>query len=255
MILAIDIGNSNIVAGGLEGGKVCFVERLSTNRHKTELEYAIDFKNILELHGLTPGSLEGGILTSVVPQISNTVKRSAELLLGRKILQVSPSMNTGISLLVDSPSSLGSDRIVDAVGALSQYPAPLIIFDMGTATTISAIDRDQNYLGGIICPGIRVSLDSLTLHTSQLPGISLEAPPRAIGTNTVDSMKSGIVFGTASMVDSIARRLKSELGEDAEIIATGGLARFILPYCRQQIIYDEDLLLKGLWKLYQLNTA
>lgn len=253
MILAIDIGNSNIVVGILDEGEILFVERLSTNRQKTELEYAIDLENILRLHSLAPADIAGGILTSVVPPISETVRRSAEKILGKNILLVSPAMDTGLRFLVERPESLGSDRIVDSVGAVSQYPLPLILFDMGTATTVSAIDREGNYLGGIISPGVRVALESLTLHTAQLPGISLEAPPRAIGTNTIDSMKSGIIYGTAALVDGLIRRLKKEVGEDASVVATGGLARFILPYCRTPIHYDENLLMKGLWQLYLNN--
>ena len=180
MILAIDIGNSNIVIGILEKQRVLVEERLSTNHSQTEVEYAIAIKNILDISRIDPSRLEGGILSSVVPPISSTVKKAAEKILGKTILQVGPGLKTGLNLKVDNPAALGSDRVVDAVAAIYHYPAPLIIFDMGTATTISAIDHEGSYLGGVIIPGVKVSLDSLTQNTSQLPKISLEAPKATI---------------------------------------------------------------------------
>ena len=253
MILAIDIGNSNIVIGILEKQHVLFEERLSTNHSLTEVEYAIAIKNILDLNNIEVSHLEGGILSSVVPPISTTVKRAAEKILGKKILQVGPGLKTGLNLKVDNPASLGSDRVVDAVAAIYHYPAPLILFDMGTATTISAIDHEGSYLGGVIIPGVKVSLDSLTKNTSQLPKISLEAPRTTICTNTVDSMKSGVIFGNASLIDGMIERISKELEGDVTVVATGGLSRFILPYCKNKIIYDGTLLLKGLSILYQKN--
>ncbi len=253
MILAIDIGNSNIVIGILEKQHVLFEERLSTNHSQTEVEYAIAIKNILDLNHIKASSLEGGILSSVVPPISSTVKRAAEKILGKSILQVGPGLKTGLNLKVDNPASLGSDRVVDAVAAIYHYPSPLILFDMGTATTISAIDHEGNYLGGVIIPGIKVSLDSLTQNTSQLPKISLEAPKTTICTNTVDSMKSGVIYGNASLIDGMIKHISQELEGNVTVVATGGLARFIIPFCKHKIIYDKNLLLKGLSILYQKN--
>lgn len=253
MILAIDIGNSNIVIGILEKQRVLVEERLSTNHSQTEVEYAIAIKNILDISRIDPSRLEGGILSSVVPPISSTVKKAAEKILGKTILQVGPGLKTGLNLKVDNPAALGSDRVVDAVAAIYHYPAPLIIFDMGTATTISAIDHEGSYLGGVIIPGVKVSLDSLTQNTSQLPKISLEAPKATICTNTVDSMKSGVIFGNASLIDGMIDRISDELEGDVTVVATGGLSRFIIPHYRHKIIYDGELLLKGLSVLYQKN--
>ena len=254
MILAIDIGNSNIVIGILEHKRVLHEERLSTNHRQTEVEYAISIKNILDINHISPSQLEGGILSSVGPPISGTVKRAAEKILGKEILQVGPGLKTGLNLKVDNPSALGCDRVVDAVSALHHYPSPLILFDMGTATTISAMDHEGSYLGGVILPGVKVALESLTLNTSQLPKISLDAPKNAICTNTVDSMKSGVIFGHAALIDGMIDRISCELEGTPTVVATGGLARFIVPHCQHDIIYDRDLLLKGLYILYRKNS-
>ena len=155
--------------------------------------------------------------------------------------------------MLDNPAQLGSDRVADAVAAINYYPCPLIIIDMGTATTISAIDRDKNFLGGMIIPGLRVSLDSLTNRTSQLPKISLDPPKKVIGSNTIDCMKSGIIYSTASSIDGVVNRIEEELGEKCTVISTGGLSNTIIPFCRRSIIIDDQLLLKGLMIIYNKN--
>lgn len=254
MILAIDIGNSNIVIGCIEGEKPLFVERIATDRKKTDLEYALQFRSILELNGVDASSLEGGILSSVVPPLTAAIRTSAERILGKKILTVGPGLKTGLNIAIDNPAQLGSDQVVDAVAAIACYKAPLIVIDMGTATTMSAIDSTGKYLGGAIIPGLRVALDSLTSQTSQLPNISLEAPPHVIGTNTVDCMQSGAILGNASLLDGMIDRIQEELGETCTVVATGGLVPFVIPHCRHDIIGDDDLLLKGLWILYKKNT-
>lgn len=253
MILAIDIGNSNIVVGGLTEDATIFIERLSTDCEKTELEYAIDLKNILEIHKVPWESIEGSILSSVVPPVSSTIRQAVEKLLGQTPLLVGPGIKTGLNLLVDNPTLLGSDRVADAVAAAAYYPLPAIVVDMGTATTISVVDKDKNFLGGFITAGVRTALNSMTRKTSQLPQINLDAPAPVIGTNTVDCMRSGILYGTASMLDHITARMEEELKEPACVVATGGLARFIIPYCQRKILYDDGLLLKGLLLLYQKN--
>ena len=154
---------------------------------------------------------------------------------------------------MDNPAQVGSDLIVNAVAAIHEHKAPLIIIDMGTATTISVVDKNQNYIGGMIIPGIRISLDALTSRTSQLPRISLDAPKKIIGKNTIDCMKSGVLNGNASCIDGMIDRIEKELGEHATVIATGGLAKSIIPHCVKDIIIDDELLLKGLWLIYQKN--
>ncbi|MGN0297811.1 MAG: type III pantothenate kinase [Lachnospiraceae bacterium] len=253
MILAIDIGNTNIVIGCIDSEKIYFVERLSTNLTKTDLEYAIDFKNIIELNHIHPTDIKGSIISSVVPPISNTVLRSVEKILNSTPMLIGPGIKTGLNIVIDTPSQLGSDLVVDAVAAIANYPLPLIIIDMGTATTLSVVDSKRNYIGGVILPGVKVASESLSNHTSQLPKISLEAPKKVIGRNTIDSMKSGAVLGNASMLDGMIDRIEEELGEKATYVATGGLSKFVIPHCKHQIYYDDALLLKGLWIIYSKN--
>ena len=235
MILAIDMGNTNIVIGCIDSERTWFVERLTTSHDKTGTEYAINIKNILEIHQIKPAQIEGAILSSVVPPLNG--------------------IKTGMNILMDNPKTVGSDMIVDAVAAIREYPAPIIIIDMGTATTMSVVDRAGNYIGGVILPGLYVSLDSLSSKTAQLPSISLDIPKKVIGKNTVDCMRSGAMYGNAGMIDGIIERMEDELGETATVIATGGLSRFVVPLCRHKITYDETLLLKGLLILYEKNVT
>lgn len=253
MILAVDIGNTNIVIGCIDGKKTLFIERLSTVHTKTELEYAIDIKNVLDIYQVQSKELEGGIISSVVPQITKIVKLAAEKIVKGEILVVGEGLETGLDICIDNPRQLGSDLIVDAVAGIAEYPAPMIIFDMGTATTVCAIDKDKIYQGGMIYPGVGISLDSLTARASQLGGIGIEAPESLIGKNTADCMKSGIIYSSAAAMDGIVDRMKEELGENLTVLATGGLAKKIVPHCRREVILDDDLLLKGLEILYRKN--
>lgn len=253
MVLAVDIGNSNIVIGCFEKEKILFIERLSTNQNCTALEYTIMFKNILELNNLSNESIEGGIISSVVPSVTHTIQAAVHRLTEKPVMIVGPGVKNGLKIKLDNPAQLGSDRVADAVAAIHDYPCPLIIIDMGTATTISAVDRDKNFLGGMIIPGLRVSLDSLTMRTSQLPKISLDPPKKVIGSNTIDCMKSGIIYSTAASIDGVIERIEEELGETCTVISTGGLSRSIIPYCKRDIIIDDQLLLKGLMVIYNKN--
>ena len=250
MILAVDIGNSNIVLGCFENDQILFIERLSTNQNSTELEYTILIKNILELNNLSHRAFEGGIISSVVPSVTHTVQAAMTRLTGKPVMVVGPGIRTGLKI---KPAQLGSDRVADAVAAIHEYPCPLIIIDMGTATTISAIDGNKNFLGGMIIPGLRVSLDSLTTRTSQLPKISLDPPKRVIGSNTIDCMRSGIIYSNASSIDGVVEKIEEEIGEQCTVISTGGLAKVIIPYCKRKIIIDDQLLLKGLMIIYNKN--
>ena len=166
---------------------------------------------------------------------------------------VGPGVKNGLHIQMDNPAQVGSDLIVNAVAALHEYQPPLIVIDMGTATTLSVVDRERNYIGGMILPGIRVSLDSLVSRTSQLSKISLEAPKRLIGKNTTECMKSGVVHGNAACIDGMIERIEAELGEKATVLATGGLAQVIIPHCYHEIIVDDALLLKGLLLIYLKN--
>ena len=173
---------------------------------------------------------------------------------GRKALLVGSGLKTGLNILIDSPAQAGSDLIVNALGALAQYPKPILIFDMGTATTLAVVNSKGNYVGGMIIPGVMLGMEALSNGTAQLPHISLEAPKKMIGTNTTDCMKSGAVYGNAAMLDGIISRAEEELGEKATVVATGGMAAKIVPYCRRNIIWDENLTLKGLLILYRKNV-
>ncbi|MBQ6889063.1 MAG: type III pantothenate kinase [Lachnospiraceae bacterium] len=254
MLLAIDMGNTNIVIGCIDDEKIYFVERLSTSAKKTELEYAVDFKTVLELYDIQASDIDGVIISSVVPQLNLVIKTALEKLLKLTPLIVGPGLKNGLNILMDNPSQLGSDLVVDSVAALHEYGAPLTIIDMGTATTICVVDKNNNYIGGQILPGVRVSLDSLVSRTSQLPRIGLDAPKKVIGTNTIDCMKSGILYGNASCIDGMIDRIEEELGYPTTVVATGGLAKSIIPYCKHKIILDDDLLLKGLKVIYDKNT-
>ena len=253
MILAIDIGNSNIVIGCIENGAIQNETRIATDLVKTSDQYCFDLKNMLSLSDVPVSRLEDVIISSVVPPVLNSMRTAVLKLTGKKPFVVGPGIKTGLNILLDNPQQVGSDLIVAAVAALREYKPPLILIDMGTATTISVINKDRAYLGGCICPGVRISAEALSSRAALLPGIDLDQPRRAIGKNTTDCMRSGIMLGAACMLDGMIERMERELGERATVVATGGIARFVLPMCRREIAYDRNLLLKGLAVLYQMN--
>ncbi len=253
MILAIDVGNTNIVIGGLKGKKVLFTERISTDTVKTSLEYAFLFKVAMDLHEIDMKEIEGAIISSVVPPITPVIRTALRKLTSNKIIVLGPGTKTGLSIRIDNPATVGADLVAGAVGALEKYKPPLIIVDMGTATTLSVIDKEGNYLGGSIMPGVRLNLNALVTNTSMLQGISLDMPKHAIGHNTVDAMRSGLVYGHAVMIDGLVFRMEEELGEQVTVIATGGLAKRVIPACRHSVILDDTLLLTGLRVIYEKN--
>ena len=253
MILAIDIGNSNIVIGCIENGVIQNETRIATDLVKTSDQYCFDLKNMLSLSDVPVARLEDVIISSVVPPVLNSMRTAVLKLTGKRPFVVGPGIKTGLNILLDNPQQIGSDLIVAAVAALREYKPPLILIDMGTATTISVINKDRAYLGGCICPGVRISAEALSSRAALLPGIDLDQPRRAIGKNTTDCMRSGIMLGAACMLDGMIERMEQELGERATVVATGGIARFVLPMCRREIAYDRNLLLKGLAVLYQMN--
>ncbi len=255
MILAVDIGNTHIVIGCIEGERILFVERLYTDTTKSELEYAISFKNVLEIYGIDRSGLKGGIVSSVVPPVTATLRNAAEKVTGREILVVGPGVKTGLDIRIDNPAQLGSDLAVGAVAAIEEYPCPLVIIDMGTATSFTVVNEKRQVIGGMIMPGVGAALESLTGKTSQLPKISLEPPKRFIGSNTVDCMKSGVLYGNAACVDGMISRIREELGREVQVVATGGMAKSIIPCCREKIAIDDALLLKGLRLIYERNRG
>lgn len=254
MILAIDVGNSNIVLGCIEDNKILFEARMASDQLKTSDQYCVEIKNMLTLFEVDPLALDGAIVSSVVPPITNSIKTAVHKLMGKPCKVVGPGLKTGLNIRIDNPAQAGSDLVVAAVAAIHEYGAPLIVIDLGTATTITVIDKNRGFIGGSIAPGMKISMTALTSRTAQLPGVSMEAPRKTIGKNTVDCMQSGIMFGTAAMLDGMIARMEDELGYETTVVATGGLARYVAPLCRRKMVIDKDLLLKGLNLIYQLNT-
>lgn len=253
MILVIDVGNTHIVMGCAKDGKIILRERISTNHKATGLEYISMLKTAFELYNIDYSEIKGSIISSVVPAVTNIVKDAVMRLFNIKPLVVGPGIKTGISVVIDNPSQLGSDLITGAVAGVNEYSVPLIIIDMGTATTVSVIDKNKQYIGGAILPGVAISHNALVERTSQLPKVAYEKPKKVIGSNTVDCIKSGIMYGNAGALDGIIDRFNEELKEDCTVIATGGLSKSIVPFCRNEITVDEDLLLKGLMIIYEKN--
>ena len=253
MILAVDVGNSNITLGCLEGTEVRYIARMSTVTKKTVHEYAVAIQNVLSFGNMDLKGFEGAILASVVVSITDSIRQAIRLVTGLNALVVGKGIKTGLDIRIDDPGQMGADLLVGAVAALHSHKPPLIVVDMGTATTISAIDGAGRFLGGAIAPGVNLSLNALSGGTSLLPHISLDAPKKCIGTNTVACMQSGSVFGTAAMLDGMIDRMEEELGYSTTVVATGGLAGRVLSCCRHEIHYNENLLLEGLAVLWEKN--
>ncbi len=255
MILAIDIGNTNIVIGVFDkSDDIVFMERVSTNIMATALEYAATIKMAFEVHNIKIENIDGAIISSVVPTVTNTFKQAVEKLTGQDVIVVNPGIKTGLAIRIDNPAQLGSDLVVDATAGIKEYPVPQIIIDMGTATTMSVIDRNKCYIGGAIITGVQVSSDALVSRASQLSRVSLDAPSKVIGTNTIDCIKSGMTYASACAVDGMIERIEKELGEKCTVIATGGISNIIIPLCKHKIIIDDTLLLKGLIIIYKKNA-
>ncbi len=253
MILAVDVGNSHTVLGSIENGKIRNEVRIRTGHNDTWAEYAIKIKQLFDIFDFDLNQLEGAIVSSVVPPATAAITEAVRRLAGISCLTVGPGIRTGLNVRIDDPATLGADLVVGGVAAISCYGAPCIVLDLGTATTITAIDRNRCFRGGAIIPGVNLSYRALSSGTSLLPAISISAPEKAIGTNTVDCMRSGAVFGTAAMIDGMIERMEEELGEKCTIVATGGIAHRIVGSCRHEIVLDEDLLLKGLWTIWEKN--
>lgn len=255
MILAIDLGNTNVTFGCIEEttGNTIFEERIHTDIEKTSIEYAVSFKTIMDIHGVKVLDIKGGILSSSVPPATRQVRNAAEMILGRPIIEVGPGIKTGVDIKIDDPAALGPDLLVGAVAGLSEYEAPLILIDMGTATTISVITDQKRFIGGMIIPGVKVSLKGLALNAAHLPDIAIKKPDKLINGATVGAMQSGSIYGHAACIDGMVERIWEDLGYKTKVVATGGFARTVIPCCKQEIIIDSQLLMKGLLILYKKN--
>ncbi len=254
MLLTLDLGNTNLTAGVFRGEELICEFRIATDRTRTGDQYAADLLAMLRLYNIDPADIGGAILGSVVPSLDNAFCKAVSRVIGKEPLMVGPGIKSGINIRIDNPAQLGADLLVGGVAAVHQYGAPCIVWDLGTATTVSVVDKDGAFRGGAIMPGVATSLDSLVSRASLLPNIRLQAPAHVIGTNSVDSMRSGAVFGTAAMVDGMCDRIVEELGYDAQVVVTGGLGAEIAACCRRDTVYDGQLLLDGLRILYERNA-
>lgn len=254
MILAVDIGNTNITTGLYDKDKLLFVSRMATDRNKMPDQYAVEFSSIFNLRNISNSDFDGSIISSVVPELTETIKEAVEFITAKRVIAIGPGIKTGLNIKIDNPAQLGADLVAGAVGAVAKYPLPCFVLDMGTATKISVIDKNGTYLGCTISAGVKLALNALSSGTSQLPAIPLEAPKSAIGTNSVMSMQSGTVLGAAAMIDGLCKRLEKSLGEEVKtVIATGGIAEKIVKYCETETILDENLLLDGMKIIYEKN--
>lgn len=255
MIIAIDIGNTNVVIGGMQDENVLFTARLRTDPDKTDYEYASLLMELFALYKVPPADIEGAIISSVVPPLSAAMQNAVEKITGKRPLLVGAGVKTGLNILTDNPARVGSDLVVGAVAALARYPKPILVFDLGTATTLVVLDKKGDFIGYMIIPGLRSSVQALAAGTSQLPHISLETPDALLGKNTVDAMRTGAIYGNAAMIDGLIDRVeKSVLGCPATVVATGGLTSCVAPLCQHELICNSDLILRGLSLLYQKNT-
>ncbi len=253
MILTIDIGNTNIVLGGFDDEKLRFISRISTNAKKTDAEYATKLKSILSLYGVDESEVSGAAISSVVPILTQTMANAIKIVFNVKAVIVGPGIKTGINLLADNPAQVGADLICACVAAAKLYMPPVLIIDMGTATKFMLVNESKSFTGVSIMPGVEISLKALTGGAAQLPQISLVPPKKLLGTNTIDCMRSGIIYGNAAMLDGMIDRIGDEVKSELTIVATGGLSRSIIPYCRHDVILDDDLILKGLLIIYNKN--
>lgn len=253
VLLTVDIGNTNITLGAYNSNFLAFTARLATDTRKTDDQYAIEIKHILSLYNIKSEDIEDCIIASVVPSVGRQISQAVTKLCEIVPLMLGPGIKTGLNIKIDNPAQLGADLVAGAVGAIDAYTMPCVVIDMGTASTISVLDKNGSFLGGVISAGVRLTLKALTENTALLSSIPIEAPKSVIGSNTTESMQSGLVYGTAAMIDGILEKITNELGEKPTVVATGGLSREIITHCKNNIIYNENLLLEGLRVIYEKN--
>lgn len=253
MLLVFDVGNTNIKLGLFENEDLVMIARTSTVESKTGDELALEIKGIFEVYGFDIAKVEGTIISSVVPQVLSSLKKAVKLLFKMEPLVVGPGLKTGINLKIDNPASAGADLVTGCVGAAEMYKLPSIVISMGTATTVFVIDEDKSMIGGAIIPGVGTALNALVKQGALLPSVAIHAPSRVVGKNTDECMRSGIVIGSASMIDGMIDRIEEEIGKKCSLVATGGLAAEIVPSCRHKIELRDDLMLQGLRLIFEKN--
>ena len=251
MLLTIDIGNSNIVFS--LSGSERKLHRLETMPDRSAEEYLPQVAELFSREEVDLSVVDGAVLCSVVPELVPVMSRVTRELTGLTPYVISPASESGLTLAIAEADTLGADILAADAAAAAEYPLPAIIYDMGTATTVTVVDKDRRYIGGAILPGVRLGINALFSGTAQLPSVPVQAPPRAICGTALESIQSGAVFGAAAMMDGLADRFEAELGEKCTLIATGGLAGCIVPHCRRDFIYDESLLLRGMELIYRMN--
>ena len=254
MVLTLDMGNTNITMGAFEKGKLVFDSRIATDRSMMEDQYAVLIMDIMRLYGISGSDFDGAILGSVVPVLDRCLSSAIFKVTGKIPIKIGPGTKTGVNIRIDNPAQLGADLLAGAVAGVSEYGSPCMIWDLGTATKVSVVDKNGTFSGGSIMPGVMTSLNSLVQSTSLLPNIGIDAPKQIVGKDTVSAMQSGIVFGTAAMIDGMIGRIENELGYSLSIVATGGFSKNIVKHCNRKIILDENLLLHGLRILYEKNA-
>ena len=251
MLLTIDIGNSNIVFS--LSGSERKLYRLETMPDRSAEEYLPQVAELFSREKVDLSVVDGAVLCSVVPELVPVMSRVTRELTGLTPYVISPASESGLTLAIAEADTLGADILAADAAPAAEYPLPAIIYDMGTATTVTVVDKDRRYIGGAILPGVRLGINALFSGTAQLPSVPVQAPPRAICGTALESIQSGAVFGAAAMMDGLADRFEAELGEKCTLIATGGLAGCIVPHCRRDFIYDESLLLRGMELIYRMN--
>jgi len=254
MILAIDVGNTNISAGCIVGGEIVNEFRIMTNISRTADEYAIQIDTMLKFRNIERVEIEGAVISSVVPPLTSIIKDAVKQLAAVEPIVVGAGVKTGLNILIDDPGQLGADIVSTAIGALARYSAPVIIVDLGTATKMFVLNANGSFIGGAILTGVALSMNALATGTSQLPRIPLEAPAKSISTNTIDCIKSGVIFGAASAIDGMIERFEAQLGQKAVVVATGGIAEPVYRHCKSEITYDPHLILRGLGIIYEKNV-
>lgn len=254
MILTIDVGNTNVTIGAYKDEKCIFVSRLYTDKFKTADEYACDFQNVFSLNKVGSDDFSGCVISSVVPEIAIAVEEACSRVTGTEPVVLGPGVKTGLNILGDDPAQLGADIVAGCVAAKEKYPVPAIVIDLGTATKVTALDKNGSFCGTVISCGVKVALDALAGNASLLTSVKIKAPKNVIGKNTIDSMQSGAVYGTAAMLDGMIERFEEEMDVPVKtVVATGGYSKNIVSHCRKDIIYDPTLVLDGLRIIYDKN--